>query len=145
MKSYYLDEISTSDLDKITGYLNEHAVESGMDGLFWIEMPSDHLTELQSGHSECKPHRFAIEIGDTWIRAEFFIRTTVKFRCDCNGYCSDNQKKFIMNYVDDMIDKLDVLTNNLTNVDTTGYKKDKLVSHHDYWDMVHFLKALGFM
>lgn len=25
-------------------------------------------------------------------------------------------------------DKLDVLTNNLTNVDTTGYKKDKLVS-----------------
>lgn len=25
------------------------------------------------------------------------------------------------------------------------FKKDKLVSHYDYWDMVHFLKGLGFM
>jgi len=25
------------------------------------------------------------------------------------------------------------------------FKKDKLVSHHDYWDMVQFLKGLGFM
>ncbi len=25
------------------------------------------------------------------------------------------------------------------------FKKDKLTSHHDYWDMVHFLKGLGFM
>ena len=25
------------------------------------------------------------------------------------------------------------------------FKKDKLTSHHDYWDMVCFLKGLGFM
>lgn len=110
MKSYFLDEISNSDLKKITGYLKKNAIESGMDRLFWIEMPSDYLNEFQSGHSECKPHKFAIETGDTWIRAEFFVRTSVKFRCDCNGYCNDNQKRYIMDYIDKMMDKLDVQT-----------------------------------
>lgn len=110
MKSYFIDEISTSDLDKITGYLNDNAVESGMEKLFWIEMPSDYLTESQSEHSECKPHRFAVETGDTWIKAELFVRTSIKFRCDCNGYCSENQKKFIMDYIDNMIDTLSIRT-----------------------------------
>ena len=110
MKSYYVDEISTSDLDKITGYLNENATESGMERLFWIEMPSDRLTGLQAEHTGCRPYRFAIETGDTWIRAELFVRTSVKFRCDCNGYCNENQKDFIMSYIDNMIYKLDIRT-----------------------------------
>ena len=110
MKSYYIDEISTSDLDKINRYLYNNAIESGMQKLFWIEIPSDCLTGLQLEHSECKPHRFAIETGDTWIRAEFFVRTSVKFRCDCNGYCNENQKEFIMNYIDNMISKLNIRT-----------------------------------
>ncbi|MBN2418178.1 MAG: hypothetical protein JXL81_02240 [Deltaproteobacteria bacterium] len=110
MKSYYVDEISTSDLEKITGYLDKNAIESGMERLFWIEMPSGCLTPSQSEHSECMPHRFAIETGDTWIRAEFFVRTSVKFRCDCNGYCNENQKKFIIDYVDNMINKLGIRT-----------------------------------
>lgn len=110
MKSYYIDEISTADLDKITGYLDENGVDSGMEKLFWIEMPSDCLTGLQSEHSECGPHRFAIETGDTWIKAEFFVRTSTKFRCDCNGYCNKNQKEYIIRYIDNMIDKLGIRT-----------------------------------
>ena len=91
---------------------NSHTtyIESAMEKLFWIEMPLDCLTGLQSEHSECKPHRFAIETGDTWIRAELFVRTSKKFRCDCNRYCDKNQKEFIMNYIDNMIDKLGIRT-----------------------------------
>ena len=110
MKSYYVDEISASDLKKITAYLGENAKESGMDRLFWVEMPSDCLTVFQSEHSECKPYRFAIETGDRWLRAELFVRTSVKFRCECNDYCNDKQKEFIMSYVDNMLSKLDIRT-----------------------------------
>ena len=110
MKSYYVDEISSFDLDKITRYLDNNAIESGMEKLFWIEIPSDYLTGMQSEHSECRPHRFAIEIGDTWIRAEFFVRTSVKFGCDCNGYGNEDQKEFIMNYIDNMINELGIKT-----------------------------------
>ncbi len=110
MKSYYIDEISRPDMGKITSYLNENAVESGMDKLYWIEMPEHILSGFQAKHSECQPHRFAIETGDSWIRAEFFVRTSVKFRCDCNGYCSETQQKFIMDYIDSMISRLDIRT-----------------------------------
>ena len=110
MKSYYVDEISATGLDQITRYLIENAIESGMDKLFWVEIPSDFLTDFQSRHEECGPHRFAIETGDTWIRAEFFIRTQGRFECDCNGYCDKNQKIFIINYIDSMIQNLDIRT-----------------------------------
>ena len=110
MKSYYIDEILKPDIDKIIAYLNENAMESGMDKLFWIEIPEDTLTDFQSGHMDCKPHRFAVELGDTWIRAEFFVRTAVRFRCDCNGYCSEPQQKFIIDYIDSMINRLDIRT-----------------------------------
>lgn len=33
----------------------------------------------------------------------------------------------------------------IPSVSVMRFKKDKLLSHHDYWDMVHFLKGLGFM
>ena len=110
MKSYYLDEISTKDMEQIVSYLNENALESGMERLFWIKIPSEVLTDFQSGHPECKPHRFAIEIGDTWLKAELFVRTSVKFRCDCNGYCNTNQREFIIKYIDNMIKDLAVQT-----------------------------------
>ena len=110
MKSYYLDEISSSDLEKISDYLNENATESVMERLFWIEMPSEVLNDVQTGHPECEPHRFAVEIGDTWLKAEFFVRTSVRFRCDCNGYCNTNQKEFIINYIDNMIKALAIQT-----------------------------------
>lgn len=110
MKSYYVDEISKFDMEKITAYLCENAKGSGMERLFWVEMPSDFLTDFQSEHSLCKPYRFAIETGDRWLRAELFVRTSVKFRCDCNGYCNNRQKEIIMSYVDDMLNKLDIRT-----------------------------------
>ncbi len=110
MKSYYIDEISTGDLEQITRYLYKNAAESGMDRLFWVEIPKDILTEFQTGHTECTPHRFAIETGDKWIKAEFFVRTSVRFKCDCNVYCDREQKLFIMNYIDNMIKELDIRT-----------------------------------
>ena len=30
-------------------------------------------------------------------------------------------------------------------VSVIRFRKDRLLSHHDYWDMVFFLKGLGFM
>lgn len=110
MKSYFVDEISKPGLEQITAYLHKNAIESGMEKLFWIEIPAEFLNKIQSEHSGCKPHRFAVEIGDTWIKAEFFIRTSVSFRCDCSGYCDKDQKTFIISYIDNMIKELGIRT-----------------------------------
>lgn len=110
MKSYYIDEIPAPDQDKVIQYLGENALKSSMDKLFWINLPLEYLSKQQSEHSDCGPHRFAIETGDDWIKAEFLIRASVKFKCECNGYCDENQKHFIINYIDNLIKKLSIRT-----------------------------------
>lgn len=110
MKSYLIDEIASEDIKNIVEYLKKNGSTSGMENLFWIEVPDNYLNDLQAAHSKCAPHQFAVETGDSWIKTEFFIRTSKKFRCDCNGYCDAGQRKFIIEYMDAVIDKLNIRT-----------------------------------
>ena len=75
-----------------------------------IEYVEPELTEEQKEHADCCPHRFAFEIGESWIKAELFIRSASKFKCDCNGYCDDKQKKYVTGYVDSVISGLNITT-----------------------------------
>lgn len=110
MRSYVVDEISPDDLDLIISCMNEKASLSGMKNLYWVDLPVNELTEEQRDHIDCCPHRFAVEIGDNWIKAEFFIRSAIKIKCDCDGYCDDKQKKFIIRYIDSILSGLNIST-----------------------------------
>jgi len=110
MKSYVVDEVSANDLENIKSYLSDNATSSGMEKLFWVDLPVKNLNIKQKDHVDCCPHRFAIEIGDSWIKAEFFVRTSKKFKCECSGYCNDNQKRYIIRYVDNIISNLNICT-----------------------------------
>ena len=110
MKYFLVDEISAADMDKIRGFLKENAVESLMEGLFWVNMPQDSLNKIQSGHRECQPHRFALEMGKNWIKAELFIRSSNNIKCDCCEYCNPSQRNFISNFIENMISELSIKT-----------------------------------
>lgn len=110
MKSYVIDEILPDDLDMIRSYLNEKASPSGIKNLYWVNLPVEDLNKVQRDHINCHPHRFAIEVGDNWIKAEFFIRTAEKIKCECSGYCDDNQKNYIIRYIDTIISDLNIST-----------------------------------
>ena len=110
MKSYFIDEIETSDMVLIERYLDKHGREAGIKKLFWIEMPGKNLNILQAGHEACSPYMFAVETGDSWIRAELFVRTSNRIMCTCSGYCDEKQRKYIINYIDNMIKELRVRT-----------------------------------
>jgi hypothetical protein len=110
MRHYLVDEISPTDMDKIKGFLRENAIESGIEGLFWVGIPEDHLNDRQSLHMECRPHKFALETGNDWIKAELFIRSSDNIKCECSGYCTAGQKNFILDYVENIIDKLTIKT-----------------------------------
>ena len=110
MKYYLVDEISDKDMDKIRGFLKQNAVESQIEGLFWIELSEDLLNKQQSLHKGCQPYRFALEMGKDWIKAELFIRSSDNIRCDCSGYCNASQRDFISNFIESMISKLSIKT-----------------------------------
>ena len=92
------------------GFLQENAGKSDLDSLYWGRLPQDLLSETQYMHSDCQPHVFAIELGEDWIKLELFIRSLAGMNCDCQGYCTSQQRSFIMNFVDRALKDLHIKT-----------------------------------
>jgi len=110
MRSYLIDEISLSDMKKVNAYLKQNALRSDLEAIFWVQIPEDHLRDIQLQHRDCQSHVFAIEVGTDWIKLEFFIRNLKDLQCACSGYCSPRQRDFILNYAHNIINDLGIRT-----------------------------------
>jgi hypothetical protein len=110
MRYYLIDEISDKDMEKINTFLIENAVQSEMEGLFWVQIPENLLGPVQTTHKNCQPYLFAVELGMDWLKTEFFIRSQGNLRCTCPAYCTPEQGDFIIQYIDNMIQTLDIKT-----------------------------------
>jgi len=110
MKAYFLDEIASEDMNKITEFLKGNAFRSTMEQIFWVKFPEDLLSPLQFQHTACQPHVFAVEVGSTWVKLEFLVRSLETMKCDCAAYCTDLQRDYIINFADRMLDQLDIGT-----------------------------------
>ncbi|MFP3911905.1 MAG: hypothetical protein ACLFUT_07495 [Desulfobacteraceae bacterium] len=110
MKAYLIDEFSPPDMKKIIAFLEKVAIRSNLEQIFWIPVPRDMLSRTQFLHTDCQPHVFALELGDQWIKAEFFVRTLKTMRCDCPGYCTPQQREYVLNFTNGMLDQLGIST-----------------------------------
>jgi hypothetical protein len=110
MRQYILDEISRGDLPRIREYLNEHASPSRLEDIWWVDLPEDLLNPEQFGHQDCRPFRFAVELGDGLVRFEFLIRSQQTMRCACIGYATRGQRDFILAFADRMVEELALRT-----------------------------------
>ena len=110
MRAYLIDEISPTDIEKISLFLNQNSSQSSLDAIFWVEIPEDLLTGIQFKHQTCKPHVLAVETGDNWLKAELFVRSLNTMRCDCQSYCSPQQREFILSFIQHMMDSLNIDT-----------------------------------
>ena len=106
MRQYLLDEIRRSDYPRIRDYLSERAQASGLQDVWWVDLPADLLSSEQFEHLDCQPFRFAIELGDEYLRIEFLIRSRNTMRCSCIDYATRQQRDFILAFVDRLVDYL---------------------------------------
>lgn len=110
MRQYMLDEISRNDIPRVREYLQEHAIAAGLEGIWWVDLPEDLLSPEQFSHRDCRPHRFAVELGDNFVRFEFLIRSKQTMRCTCIGYATRPQRDFILAYADRLVEELALRT-----------------------------------
>jgi len=110
MRSYLVDEIISSDIEKVTAFLKENAIPSSLEQLFWVKIPQDLLNETQFEHIDCQPHAFAVEVGEDWIKLEFLVRSMKNMQCTCPDYGTEQQQRFIINFALGMLKQLDVGT-----------------------------------
>jgi hypothetical protein len=110
MRQYELDEIARNDISRIRDYLDGHAAASGLAGIWWVDVPEDLLSPDQFEHRDCWPHRFAVELGDDFVRFEFLIRSLQTMRCTCIGYATRLQRDFILAFADRLVEDLQLRT-----------------------------------
>ena len=110
MKQYVIDELRSADVVALKSYLTEHYGQAEMDGLFWIPVKDKLLSDIQTAHHECRPHCFAVDLDDRRIACELLVRTRNRIRCDCISYATKGQRNWLIALVDDIFDRLAILT-----------------------------------
>ncbi len=108
MKQYVIDELRSSDFEKIKAYLGENYISSELDQIYWIPLDDGILTEVQVAHIECHPFYFAVDLEPARLSFELLIRTQNRVRCNCMAYATEKQRNWLIRSVDAILDKLGI-------------------------------------
>jgi hypothetical protein len=110
MRYFVIDEISKADMEKLNNHLKDLATKSGLDGVYWIHFPDDLLDEPQVQHRSCQPHVFGLELSGNSLKAELFVRSRNQFGCSCQQYCDDRQNTYVIDFVLNLVQDLNIRT-----------------------------------
>ncbi len=108
MKQYVIDGLRLQDFHKLKEYFDRHLIGSPIDGIYWLELDPAVLTSVQKTHEACRPHVFALMLEETYLSCEFLVRIEKKIKCDCMGHATREQREWLMDQVDAILEKLDI-------------------------------------
>ncbi len=108
MRQFLVDEIPRRQMEEIEAYLKENTIPSGLEKIYWLEVPEDLLSGIQQEHRECGPHYWAIETGKDFLKFEFLVRGRRRLRCDCVQYATPAQEAFLLNSAHRLIEALEL-------------------------------------
>ena len=110
MKQYVIDEIRPQEHHKIKQYLDATYGSVEVGGIYWVPLSEEVLTDIQREHTNCQPFFFAIDLEEKRLSLELLVRTKNRIRCTCIAYASREQRIWIMEVVDAIFEKLDIVT-----------------------------------
>ena len=108
MRSFYIDELSEEDLINIRLLFEKKALSSQIEDIWWVEIPLDLLTVSQRKHQYLRPFVFTVELGDSWLKVEFLIRSLKTLNREWQAFCTPKQRQYILSFVDKLIDDLEI-------------------------------------
>ena len=76
-----------------------------MEGLYWIELPQDILSETQKNHNDCAPYCLGVELENRCVRFELLVRSNTNLHCDCIAHATSQQRQFVLDFVDTMLEE----------------------------------------
>ena len=103
MRQFLVDELTREERANIDSYLKRTLKPGPINGLFWLAVPPDLIGAEQTGHEECGPFYFAVELGEDVLRFELLVRSRTNLHCSCIAYASQAQRDFVLKYVDTLM------------------------------------------
>lgn len=110
MKQYVIDELRPADYNKLKTYLDERYGPPAMNGIYWIPLAADVLTEIQFEHTECRPQCFAVDLDESRLACELLARSKNRMRCDCIHYATESQRNWLIGKIDSIFELLNIKT-----------------------------------
>ena len=110
MKQYVIDEIRPQDYETVKAYLDDTFGDSGVEGLYWLPVDQALLSKVQQAHSACGPFFMALELGPDRLAGELLVRTRSRVRCDCIHYADERQRNWLVQTIDAIFEKLEIIT-----------------------------------
>jgi hypothetical protein len=98
MRQFLLDEIPHRHMEAIEEYLKKKTIPSGLEKIFWLEIPENLLSPIQGEHQACGPHYLAVELGQDFLKFEFLVRCRKRLRCDCVQYATQVQEAYLLDF-----------------------------------------------
>jgi hypothetical protein len=108
MKQFVIDELRLPDFKALKDYLNDRLEVDTIDGIYWLPINPEILTETQRDHKECQPFYVAVELMQDRISVEFLLRTKHRVRCNCMAYATNDQSLWLMHEIDSIFQQLDI-------------------------------------
>ena len=108
MKQYLIDQLRPLDYQAVKAYLDDRFSASAVDGIYWIPLQQDLLTEVQAEHAQCHPFYFVVDLEERFMACELLIRTQNRMHCSCMGYATEAQRNWIIGFADAILDKLNI-------------------------------------
>jgi hypothetical protein len=108
MKQYVIDGLRLEDYQKLKAHLDKYLTSSPLGGIYWLKVDESVLTPLQKKHEACRPHVFALMLEETYLSCEFLVRIKKNIKCDCMAYASRDQRDWLIDQVDALLEQLDI-------------------------------------
>jgi hypothetical protein len=108
MKQYVIDQLREFDYYQIKEYLDTNTEGTSLEGIYWVNLPPDLYSTAQSEHSKCHPHYFAVNLTWNDVAFELLIRSRQIIRCNCIAYATKQQRDYIIQFADRMLDDLKI-------------------------------------
>ena len=104
MQALIWNELIEEEYEKAIAYMEEHCKPSMFKEIYWLEIPENLLTPTQKEHKACQPLVAAFELGELNIKLELLVRTLNSLRCHCTAMASKEQREFLLNFWDKLIE-----------------------------------------
>lgn len=103
MRQLVIDDLSPQEQDNLEHYLKRTLGAGPIEGLFWLPLPDDLLSEAQQGHDDCRPFHFSVELGRGHLSFELLVRNRANLHCSCIAYATKTQRDFLFRFLDQML------------------------------------------
>jgi len=109
MRTYTIDQLEEDDIAAINSRLLDLELQAGLEGVYWLPVPKDMLTAMQSEHCEhCGPYCLALEVEVNSVHMELLVRGIGRITCECLAFASETLRNHMIAYLEGMLQELNI-------------------------------------